>query len=114
MFPVDLVEFASHHLVGLLTMDGLLCVRSTETHYSSNTTSTVCGVERRDERGDARIGKWDESNLVLFNLVHHHQEREDEVTRLATSAATDLFIHTGRVHYSGVVLHHRVWLVGGS
>lgn len=42
------------------------------------------------------MGKWDGSNLVLFNLVHHHQEREDEVTRLATSAATDLFIHTGK------------------
>lgn len=68
----------------------------------------------KDERGDARMGKWDGSNLVLFNRVYHHQEREDEVTRLATSAATDLFIHTGRVHYSGVVLHHRVWLVGGS
>ena len=63
-------------LVGLLTMDALCVygVRRLTTHQ----ILLVHYVEwEKDERGDAQMGKWDESNLVLFNLVHHHQEREN-------------------------------------
>lgn len=79
-------------------MDGLLCAYGVRSH-SSNTTSILGGVTEETNGEMHEWEKWDESNLVLFNLVHHHQEREVGVTRLATSAATDLFIHTGRVHY---------------
>lgn len=57
-------------------MDGLLCAYGVRSH-SSNTTSILGGVTEETNGEMHEWEKWDESNLVLFNRVYHHQERED-------------------------------------